>query len=181
MAWRWNARRLIVSAFVLLHLSAVCVWLLPPCYIKDHVQDYFRYYILPSGMWQWWAIFAPDPIRDTVVLDAEIVDGKGMRHIFEFPRLANLPWWQKMPLYRQPKFVGNMQVSEYFATRKFVARYAVRQMEMQSAPFPLSVSLYYKIKDSPPPGATAASDPMTPPRIQVIERFEFASAEELKP
>ena len=66
------------------------VWTIPPCYIKDRVQDLYRYYVLPTGMWQWWAIFAPDPVRNTTMLDAEIVDAKGMRHIFEFPRIAEL-------------------------------------------------------------------------------------------
>ena len=73
---------------------------------------------LPTGMWQWWAIFAPDPVRDTFVLDAEIVDAKGMRHIHEFPRLADLPWWQKVPRYRQPKFTGNMALSEYAGSQE---------------------------------------------------------------
>ena len=58
------------------------------------------------------------PVRDTIVLDAEIVDAKGMRHIFEFPRLADLPWWQKIPRYRQPKFTGNMTAPEYFGSAK---------------------------------------------------------------
>ncbi len=180
MAWRWNARRLIASAFVLFHLSAICIWTTPGCYIKEHVQDYYRYYVLPTGMWQWWAIFAPDPIRNTIVLDAEIVDVKGMRHIFEFPRLADLPWWQKIARYRQPKFTGNMSAPEYYGSRKFTARYAVRQMGMPAEAFPVWVSLYYKVKDTPAPGATAVSDPMAPPRIQMIERFEFASLEEVK-
>jgi hypothetical protein len=113
------------------------------------------------------------------LLDAEIVDGKGIRHIYEFPRLADLPWWQKLPYYRQPKFVNNMESPEYLGTRMFVARYAVRQMEMESAAYPLIVSLSYKIKETPPPGTTA--DPMAPPKIRVLERFEFASAEDLKP
>ena len=87
-------------------------------------------------MWQWWAIFAPDPIRNTMVMDAEIVDAKGMRHIFEFPRLADLPWWQKVPRYRQPKFTANMVVDEYAPQRKFTAKYAVRQLDMKPEALP---------------------------------------------
>jgi hypothetical protein len=180
VAWRWNARRLIVSAFVIFHLSAICIWTIPPCFIKDHVQDLYRYYVLPTGMWQWWAIFAPDPVRNTYMLDAEIVDAKGLRHIFEFPRLAELPWWQKIPRYRQPKFTGNMSSAEYQVSRRFTARYAARQTDLKPEAYTLYVSLYYKVKDTPPPGATAVSDPMAPPRIEMIERFEFASLEEVK-
>ncbi len=92
MAWRWTARRLVISAFVIFHLSALIIWTSPACYIKDSLQNpVFQYYVLPLGLWQWWAIFAPDPVRDTVVLDAEVVDAKGIRHIYEFPRLGRPP------------------------------------------------------------------------------------------
>jgi hypothetical protein len=180
VTWRWNARRLAVSAFVLFHLSALCVWTVPPCAIKEKLTPFFQYYVLPTGLWQWWAIFAPDPIRNTMVMDAEVVDARGMRHIFEFPRLADLPWWQKVPRYRQPKFTANMVVPEYASQRKYTAKYAVRQIDMKPEAYPLAVSLYYRVTDSPAPGAAAAVDPMVPPRIHMIERFEFASVEEVR-
>ena len=63
MAWRWTARRWAISAFVLFHLSALVMWTMPPCGIKTQFQSPYRYYVLPLGLWQWWAIFAPDPIR----------------------------------------------------------------------------------------------------------------------
>ena len=49
--------------------------------------------MLPLGLWQWWAMFAPEPINETFVLDAEVIDAKGMRHIHEFPRIGDLPWY----------------------------------------------------------------------------------------
>jgi hypothetical protein len=181
VAWRWNARRLIISAFVLFHVSALCIWTVPPCIIKDRCVPIFQYYVLPTGIWQWWAIFAPDPIRNTMVMDAEIVDARGMRHIFEFPRLADLPWWQKVARYRQPKFTANMVVPEYIPQRKFTAKHAVRQMELKPDAYPLTVSLYYHVTDSPAPGTTAVIDTMVPPRIHMLERFDFASIEEVRP
>src|SRR3954453_1588502 len=113
MAWRWTARRWTVSAFVLFHLSALVMWTMPPCAIKAQCQSPYRYYVLPLGLWQWWAIFAPDPVRNTVTLNAEVVDVRGMRYIYEFPRIADLPWWRKVPRYRNPKFTVNMALGEY--------------------------------------------------------------------
>jgi hypothetical protein len=182
VALRRSARQLVISAFVVFHLSALAIWTMPPCYIKDHFQQpIFPYYMLPLGLWQWWAIFAPDPVRDTMLLDAEVVDCKGMRHVYEFTRLADLPWWKKIPGYRHPKFTGNMVVDEYKKARQFTARHAVRQLGLGAEAFPVVVSLYYNIKASPAPGATAAADPMAPPRIQLIERYEFASMKEVRP
>jgi hypothetical protein len=180
MAWRWTARRRALSAFVLFHLSALMVWTMPQCALKASVQGPYRYYVLPLGLWQWWAIFAPDPVRNTMVLSAEVVDARGMRHTYEFPRLAELPWWQKVGRYRQPKFTSNLLGDEHKRQREFTARHAVRQLGLGAESFPVWVSLFVDIKDSPPPG-TGHSDPMAPTRVEVVERYSFASLKEVRP
>jgi hypothetical protein len=180
VAWRWTARRLVISAFVLFHLSALIIWTMPPCAIKERFAKPYYYYVLPLGIWQWWAVFAPDPVRNTAVVNAEVVDCKGIRHIFEFPRIGDLPWWAKIPRYRNPKFTNNMSNNEFAIQRKFSARHAVRQLGLGPEAFPLAVSLYFQIKASPPPG-TGVADPMAPSQIEVLERFEFASVQEVRP
>jgi hypothetical protein len=180
MAWRWTARRLVISAFVIFHLSALILWTMPDCAIKKQFQPPYRYYVLPLGLWQWWAIFAPDPIRNTTTLNAEVVDTKGMRQVYEFTRIGDLPWWQKFPRYRNPKFTANMSNDEYTKHREFTARHAVRQLGLDAASFPVWVSLYYDVKDSPPPGMGAV-DPMAPKRLQMIERYQFGSLQEVLP
>jgi hypothetical protein len=180
MAWRWTARRWAISAFVLFHLSAIAMWTMPFCAIKARFQTPYCYYVLPLGLWQWWAIFAPDPIRNTLTLNAEVLDAKGMRYVYEFPRIGDLPWWQKFGRYRRPKFTANMMIDEYKTHRTFTARHAVRQLGLGEAAFPLWVSLYVEVKDSPPPG-TGVSDPMDTPRVEVIDRYQFASLKEVRP
>jgi hypothetical protein len=184
MSWRWTARRWAISAFVIFHLSALVMWTIPPCAIKARFQAPYYYYVLPLGLWQWWAIFSPDPIRNTLVLDAEVFDSKGMRHTYEYPRIADLTWWEKFSRYRNPKFTANMTIEEYKVHRTFTARHAVRellrQQTLSEASFPVWVSLYLEIKDSPPPG-TGASDPMATSRVEVIDRFQFASPKEVRP
>jgi hypothetical protein len=180
MAWRWTARRWALSAFVLFHLSAIVMWTMPFCAFKTQFQSPYRFYVLPLGMWQWWAIFAPDPIRHTIVLNAEVVDAHGMRHNFEFPRIAELPWWQKYGRYRNPKFTANMMIDEYKVHRTFTARHAVRQLGLGEEAFPVYVGLYIEVKDSPPPG-TGVADRMAPARVEVLDRFQFASLKEVRP
>src|SRR4051794_10668590 len=180
MGWRWTARRLGISAFAIFHLSALSIWTMPACAIKARFESPFGYYMLPLGLWQWWAIFAPEPVGCTLMLDAEVVDAKGMRHVYEFPRIADLPWWQKVARYRQPKFTANMVCPEYAKHREFSARHAVRQLGLGPEAFPVWVSLYYELKD-PPPTGTGVFDPMAPTRIQVLDRFQFGSLKEVRP
>jgi hypothetical protein len=179
--WRWTARRVAISAFVLLHLSALMIWTMPDCAIKDRFQAPYRYYMLPLGLWQWWAIFAPDPLRENRVLEAEVIDAKGLIHIHEFTKIGDLSVWQKTSRYRNPKFTDNMMTGgEYGRQREFTARHVVRQLGLREDAFPLTVSLYAKVNDVPPEGVTVA-DKMVAPRIHMIERFQFASLKEVYP
>jgi hypothetical protein len=179
--WQWIARRIAISVFVLFHISAVSIWTMPSCAIKDRFQAPYRYYMLPLGLWQWWAIFAPEPLRENRILEVEVIDAKRLIHVYQFTTLADLTWAQRFVRYRHPKFTDNMVTGgEYGKQREFTARHAVRQLGLDEAAFPMSASLYVKIKDCPPAG-TIDADPMAPPRIVMLERFEFASKKEVCP
>jgi hypothetical protein len=184
LSWRWTAWRAVISAFVLFHLSALIIWTIPPCELKRRLAPPnsapYYYYVLPLGIWQWWAIFAPEPIKETFLLNAEVIDAKGLRHVFEFPRIGELPWYRKLAKYRQPKFTANMNDGEFLAQREFAARHAVRQLNLTEDSFPAAVSLYYELKPAPPPG-TWVTDPMERPRIHVIQRYQFATPKEVHP
>ena len=177
MARRRIAWRVGLSVFAVFHLSALMVWTMPNCALKGQFGVVFQYYMLPSGLWQWWALFAPDPLNCTLRLNAEVVDAQGMRHVYESPPLAELPWWRRVARYRQPKFSANLLAPEFAKCRELVARHAVRQLGLGPEAFPVWVSVYFQLKDPPPPGM-AIADPMAPTRIQVLDRFEFASAKE---
>jgi hypothetical protein len=77
-----------------------------------------------------------------------------------------------------------MLIDEYKVHRTFTARHAVRELVKQHSvdeeSFPIWVSLYLEIKDTPPPG-TGVSDPMATPRIEVVDRFQFETMKEVRP
>jgi len=177
---RWTAWRMAISTFVVFHLTATVIWNLPNSPVKLFLQPAFERYMLPLGLWQSWFMFAPDPMRVTAVLEAEVIDSHRMRHIHEFPRVADLPWWQKLPRFRHPKFTCNLRVEEYTLQREFTARHAVRQLRLKPEAFPVHVSLYWQIKDLPPPGQSFA-DPLARARLQVIGTYDFASIDEVHP
>lgn len=178
LAWRWNAWRLAISAYLVLHLTATLAWVVPPSPIKALLMPKFRFYMLPCGLWQSWGMFAPDPMNSTIVLESEVIDAKGMRHAYEFTKVADLPWMSKMPRFRHPKLAANLLVDEYSAQREMVARHVVRQLDIPADAFPVQVALFYKVT-APPPIGSAESDPMAPAQISNLAAFEFQTWSEV--
>ncbi len=180
MGWRWTAQRALISAFVAFHLTATVIWIIPHSPLKFMLFPMFTRYMIPLGLWQSWWMFAPDPLRETLVLEAEVIDAQGMRHLFEFPKVADLSWWRKLPRFRHSKFTSNLTIDEFAIQREFTARHAVRQLRLEPRAFPVHVSLYCQVKDPPPPGESFA-DPLAPRRLMAIGTFDFESLGEVNP
>jgi hypothetical protein len=178
----WTARRLAISAFLVFHVAANVIWVLPQCPIRQQFAPALRYYILPLGLWQFWAMFAPDPIRDTVVLDAEVIDINGVRYAFAFPRLADYNWWQGIPRFRYSKYAANLVADEFTLPRKFAARHVLRRLKLPAEVFPVTVHLMYQLRSTPPPGSPPSqADAMNPTRPFVVGTIRIDSAREVNP
>jgi hypothetical protein len=178
VAWRWTALRLALSAYILFHLAATIAWVLPNSPIKQELTPRFRNYMLPLGLWQSWGMFAPDPLDSTITLESQVTDAKGMRRIYEFTKVADMPWWLKMPKFRHPKFASNLLVDEYVPQREMTARHVARALKLSPESYPIVVALYYQVK-APPPLGVGQADPMAPSRIQNLAAFEFTSWNEV--
>ena len=82
LALRRIAARLAISAFLVFHLTATVVWVIPTRPLGAFVTPGFRLYMLPLGLWQsWWMFSAPDPMGETAVLESELIDAKGMSRL----------------------------------------------------------------------------------------------------
>lgn len=180
MVWRWTARRLAVSAFVVFHLTAILVWNLPSCPLKEWLGPTLRPYMLPLGLWQSWWMFAPDPMGTTATLEAEVVDAKGMHHLYEFPKVADLPLWRKLPRFRHPKLTSNLMLDEFTTHREFTARHAVRRLDLDETAFPVHVSLNCRLKP-PPPAGQSFSDPLAPRLARTLGSYDFKTLSEVRP
>src|SRR4051794_19513439 len=176
-AWTWTARRLLISAFVVLHMAATLVWVMPPCPIRQRLIVASSRYLFPLGLWQAWAMFAPDPLRETVTLEAVATDAQGLRYGYAFPKLAQEPRWKIVPKFRHPKYT--LYVAEDKALREFAARHVVRQLGLPADVFPVDVQLFYQVRPAPPPGHLA--DPMTAAQPQLVGSYRFPSLGEVRP
>jgi hypothetical protein len=180
VAWRWTAWRLAVSAYLVFHLSATVVWVIPNSPVRQRLAPYFTYYMIPLGLWQSWWMFAPDPMKTSLVLEAEVIDSRGIRRIHEFPKVADLPWSEKTPRFRHPKYACNLLNDEFVLMREYSARHAIRRLGLGADSFPVHVNLNYQVTELPPPGVTFM-DSMAPRRLHTLAGFDFQSLAEVLP
>jgi hypothetical protein len=124
-------------------------------------------------------MFAPDPMSNSITLEADVVDGRGLRASYAFQKVADFSWWRAIPRFRHSKYAANLSVPELQAEREIAARHAVRRLEIPDAAFPVDVSLIYQVTPTPPPGGPPA-DPMKPPQPVAFATFHFAKAEEVR-
>lgn len=57
--WRWNAHRLTISAFLIVHLFAVGIINLPDSALRQRLIMPVLHYLVPIGLDQAWGMFAP--------------------------------------------------------------------------------------------------------------------------
>ncbi len=180
MYWRWIARRLGISAFLVVHLAAVLAVNLPASALRAACFVPMSYYLFPLGLAQSWGMFAPNPVRNTQTLQAWTVDRNGIHRTFTFPRMDDFSFWKAIPRVRHSKFTSNVGVAENRALREFVARHSVRQLGIPPEAFPVEVELIYLVQENPPPDAPPA-DPMKPPVPQSLGLYRYAHREDLNP
>ena len=77
MAWRWTAMRLVISIFLVYHLTAIAAWNLPIFRSGDRLAPAFRSLHAAVRALAIVAVFAPDPMGETAVLESEVIDAKG--------------------------------------------------------------------------------------------------------
>ncbi|HEV3164601.1 MAG TPA: hypothetical protein VGZ22_11285 [Isosphaeraceae bacterium] len=177
----WKLRRLVISLFVIAHLCAVVIWIVPFCVIKQRCLPTVMYYMMPLGQWQYWGMFAPDPMRDTVMLDAVVLDAHGLLYRFSFPRETEMGPWKSALHYRHSKYSANYSLKDEFAAhREFGARHVVRSLKLPASAFPVEVELVYQVLKTPPPMG-GLTDPMTPPETVPIQTYKFPTLEEVMP
>ncbi|MFO0907565.1 MAG: hypothetical protein U0794_04255 [Isosphaeraceae bacterium] len=178
--WCWTARKLGISAFLIVHLGATTLWVIPDCPLRRACFSVVSCYIEPLGMWDYWGMFAPDPMKETITLEADVIDARGIHFGFAFPKLADYTRLTGIPRFRHSKFAANLAMPGNEMYRVLAARHVIRQLALTSEAFPLEVRLIYQVRNAPPPGGPPA-DPMSQPYPYVLATIPFERPLEVTP
>jgi hypothetical protein len=102
-------KKLAISAFVLFHLIAIACWSSPiDSPLIDAVRRVVRPYMLWSGLFQAWNMFAPLPSSQNEYLQGIVITHDGHIHTWPFPRMEQLGLATRYSKERYRKFVENV-------------------------------------------------------------------------
>lgn len=175
----WTLKRLAISVFILVHVSAVAQWNMPKTALRDLLgfHGWTEFYMLPTGLWQSWDMFGPDPQRASSYPEAVVRDAQGMIHIYKFQRLGDLSVWDAFWLYRHAKVNANLTDDKSVVAREVAARHALRSLGLPREAYPAEVDLTLNLWPTPALGDPPL-DPMTPPQTYVMQVYRFPTWEE---
>jgi hypothetical protein len=172
----WLYKRAAISTFLIVHLLALMAYNMPPCSIKTSLYNFSVAYLHPLGLWQNWSMFAPDPSKYTVMLEALAIDKNGQTYNFAFPRMTDYTVLDGVTKARHPKFTSYLNGEDFEVMREVGARHVVRQLRIPPEAFPVAVELQFVVRDTPPPGSVP--DRMAPTRIESVKYYKFSQWQE---
>jgi hypothetical protein len=155
-------KRAAISAFLLFHICAISVWCLPfrlPA--STAFKGLIRPYMLWSGLFQNWNMFAPDPLMLNGFVEAEIVFRDGKTGRWSFPRTEQLGLADRYFKERYRKFANEyLRMDANSGLWPDAAVYIARRNYQPSNP-PVIVLLYryWSLIRPPLPDGSYQADP----------------------
>lgn len=157
VAGTWLRLRLpkaVISAFIFFHLVAIFFWAVPlNTLLRTAFNERISPYMIWSGLWQSWDMFAPNPRITNIYLEAEITLQDGQQRIWKFPRMDELGLVKRYFQERYRKWANdNVRLDINARLWPDIARYIARLHYDPSNP-PQSIKLIRYWSDIPPPAA----------------------------
>lgn len=119
-------------------------------YLKT--ADPIRTYLLVTGFWQFWDMFAPDPSNQDLWGDAEIVRQDGTVEHYQYPRMYLLPIQKKLVMERHRKFFERASQDSFAYLWPQFARVIAREVDNDPKNRPVEVRLTRHWQQIPPVG-----------------------------
>jgi hypothetical protein len=119
--------RVAINTFILFHLIAITCWALPVNWrLLVAVRQITRPYLLWTGLFQSWDMFAPNPPPTNTYFKAIVITQKHHIRVWDFPRMDQLSFGQRYQRERYRKFAENMSLESNAAVLPDVVRHIAR-------------------------------------------------------
>lgn len=154
---RWKT---IVSIFILFHLIAITCWAFPwnlPV-VRD-VRELVRPYMLWTGLFQSWDMFAPNPKETNSFVRAVVFTSDRHIKVWNFPRMEELGFGKRYEKERYRKFSEEIENPRNEALLPDVASHVARQFNNPSDPPDKVVLILFQADIKPWIDASANANP----------------------
>jgi hypothetical protein len=155
--------RSLVNAFIILNVIAIVFWSQPFQYWpRSLVREITSGYMYFCGVWQEWDMFAPEPRRIRIRMDATVILRDGTTKTWTFPQMDQMTVWDRLRKERYRKWAHDgVRTDSSSYTWEPTAQYIARQFADPDNP-PVAVQLHRHWADIPGPteaGADVAAAP----------------------
>jgi len=144
--------RILVNAFIVWHLFALTIWLLPESELRQSCFGLVKSYMTLTGFMQSWSMFSPEPASVETHVEARISYADGRLRSWFYPRMASLGYIERYRHERFRKLIEMAQPDENRVVWPSLARYAARRNNIYPGNPPVSVALVRHFRPIPPPG-----------------------------
>jgi hypothetical protein len=161
-----------VKVFVVFHLVVVTLWTLPsapdgvrmgtipPTPVEAFLDANDRniraglpkFYVGLTGQWQYWDMFAPNPLRFDIFGDALLRFPDGSEAVFPLPRVAHMSILQKIPGESFRKYYERAHLDANRSVWPGLARGVAVQASRRFGKVPQTVLLRRNWREIPRPG-----------------------------
>lgn len=151
---RQKIKRTAVNAFLLFHIVAIASWCIPVnSPLITSFRDLIRPYMLWSGLFQGWDMFAPTPPNINSYIQAAVIYKDGRTQIWKFPRMEQLGLFERYYRERYRKFEENLRQDSNSALWPDVARHIawLNNNDVSNPPAIVVLARYWS--EIPPPAA----------------------------
>ena len=143
------AGRVLLTVLMAVLVVAVVIWNLPAGRPREAVRPAAAHVLLPLGLDQDWALFAPDPRRFSVGVYARVTYEDGRQRVITPPHNGRL--LTPYRTYRWQKYVERLRADDYGSLWEPTARWYAEQ----GGPGVQRVELVRTFRDAVTPGTDA--------------------------
>jgi hypothetical protein len=152
-----QVKRIAISAFLLFHVVVIVSGAIPEGFFLVKFFHFKRIittlngalapYATAAGLQVGWSMFAPNPTRNNTYIDAEITYRNGQKHIWSFPQMQELGYFDRYTKERYRKFATErLWVKENSALWPDAARYIARLNADASNPPQIVRLIHYQFE-----------------------------------
>jgi len=151
----------LVNAFIAFHILCIAAWSVPgpmqPTVLRSALDE-LSPYMIRSGLWQGWDMFAPNPLALELDVVAEVNFADGRQATWIFPRMQEMSYLERYMKERWRKWRERVRLDAFSLIWPDTARWIARRFDSPEHPVQ-SVALIRRWREIPPPAGPRLPPP----------------------